>query len=87
MRTLQNEVQVIAGDEPYSFLLYSYTYNPKIEFEGLSVSIWMKRMEICVSYTINKQEHTAIYGMIDVEAVHAEDIVAEKVFDNTMEKK
>ena len=69
MTTLQEDVHEIAGDEPYSFLLNSYTYNPKLEFESLDVIIWIQQMEVRISYTINKQAHTAIYGMIDVEAV------------------
>lgn len=69
MTTLQEDVHEIAGDEPYSFLLNSYTYNPKFEFESLDVIIWIQQIEVRISYTINKQAHTAIYGMIDVEAV------------------
>ena len=67
MASLQDDAKPIAGDEPYSFLLYSYT--PKYENENLSVSIWMKQMEVRVSYTVNNLEQMAIYGMIDVETV------------------
>lgn len=69
MTSLQDDANAIAGDEPYSFLLNSYTYNPKLEFESLDVIIWIQQMEVRISYTINKQANTVIYGMIDVEAV------------------
>lgn len=69
MVSLQEDVQAIAGDEPYSFSLYSYTNNFQIEYKSLLILIWMKKMEVRISYTINKQEQNVIYGMIDVESV------------------
>lgn len=67
--SLQEDAKAIAGDEPYSFSLYSYTNNLQIEYKSLLIVIWMKKMEVRISYTINKQEYAAIYGMIDVENV------------------
>lgn len=69
MVSLQEDAKAIAGDDPYSFSLYTYTYNPKVEYESLVVNIWMKKMEVRINYTLNKQEYTAIYGMIDIDKV------------------
>lgn len=67
MTTLQRDVHEIAEDEPYSFCINSNT--PEFEFEVISVSIWMKKMEIDLRYTSKNHKVNAIYGMIDVESV------------------
>ena len=67
MTTLQHDVHEIAEDVPYSFCINSNT--PEFEFEVISVSIWMKKMEIDLRYTSKNHKVNAIYGMIDVEEV------------------
>ena len=67
MTTLQRDVYEIAGDKPYHFSINSNT--PEFEFEVISVSIWMKKMEIDLRYTSKNHKVNAIYGMIDVAAV------------------
>lgn len=67
MTTLQEDVRAIAQDEPYNFSLYSNT--PEAEFESILVSIWMKKMEVKIDYTIGKRNVVAKYGMIDVEQI------------------
>lgn len=67
MTTLQRDVYEIAGDKPYNFCINSNT--PEFEFEVISVSIWMKKMEIDLRYTSKNHKVNAVYGMIDVESV------------------
>lgn len=67
MTTLQEDVKAIAQDEPYNFTLYCDT--PDAKFECILVSIWMKKMEIKIDYTIGKRNVVAKYGMIDVEQI------------------
>lgn len=67
MTTLQQDVQAIAGDNPYAFSIPSNT--PEFEFEAILATIWMNKMEIDLRYTINKNEVNSLYGMIDVEEV------------------
>lgn len=65
MSTLQQDVQAIAGDNPYVFSIPSNTH----EFEAILASIWMKKMEIDLRYKSKNHEAKAIYGMINVEDV------------------
>ncbi len=67
MTTLQEDVKAIAQDEPYNFSLYCNT--PEAKFECILVSIWMKKMEVKIDYTINKRNVVAKYGLIDVEQI------------------
>lgn len=67
MSTLQNDAQAIAGHNPYSFSIHSYT--SEFEFEAILATIWMNKMEIDLRYTSNKNEVNSLYGMIDVEEV------------------
>lgn len=67
MTTLQCDAYAIAGDEPYSFYLYSYA--PQSKAEEVYISIWMKQMEIYVKCSQGDNRVSAICGMIDVEVV------------------
>lgn len=67
MTTLQEDMKSIAQDEPYYFTLYSNT--PEAQCEHILVSIWMKKMEVTIDYTIGKRNVVAKYGMIDVEQI------------------
>ena len=67
MATLQQDVQAIAGDNPYALSIPSNT--PEFEFEAILASIWMKKMEIDLRYTSKNNKVNVIYGMIDVDAV------------------
>lgn len=67
MVSLQEEVQSIAGDEPYYFSLHMFTWEHKSV--SYSVMIWMRMMEIKVSYDQGENSCEEIYGMINVETV------------------
>ena len=67
MKTLQEDVKAIAQDEPYNFSLYSNT--PEAKFECILASIWMKKMEVKIDYTIGQRNVVAKYGLIDIEQI------------------
>ena len=76
MTTLQEDVRAIAQDEPYNFTLYCDT--PDAKFECILVSIWMKKMEVKIDYTIGERNVVAQYGLIDIE--HIKEILHVKTY-------
>ena len=67
MVSLQEEVQRIAGDEPYSFDFFMFTLEHKMV--SYNVTIWMRMMEIEVCYDQEENHCERVYGMINVEDV------------------
>ena len=67
MTTLQEEVQRIAGDKPYSFDFFMFTLEHKMVC--YDVTIWMRMMEIEVCYDQSENRCEDVYGMINVDTL------------------